>query len=69
MSSVWRAATQHGVDEASIARGAPIGLHEPYREVDRGMVGHIHPENLRGADQEGALRPRCVGRDTAIEQP
>ena len=33
------------------------------------MVGHIHPEDLRGADQKGALRPRCVGRDTAIEQP
>ena len=33
------------------------------------MVGHIHPEDLRGADQKRALRPRRVGRDTAIEQP
>ena len=32
------------------------------------MIGHIHPENLRGADQERALRTRRVRRDTAIEQ-
>ena len=33
------------------------------------MIGHIHPENLRGADQERTLRARCVGRNAAIEQP
>jgi hypothetical protein len=33
------------------------------------MVGHLHPENLRGADQQRALRARRVGGDAAIEQP
>ena len=33
------------------------------------MIGHVHPENLRGADQQRALRARRIGRDAAIEQP
>ena len=64
-----RAAAQHRVDEAGIFRGAPVRLHQPHRQIDRGMIGHIHPENLRGADQQRALRARRVGRNAAIEQP
>ncbi len=33
------------------------------------MVRHVHPENLRGADQKRALRAGRVGRNAAIEQP
>ena len=33
------------------------------------MIGHIHPQDLRGADQKRALRARRVGRDAAVEQP
>ena len=64
-----RAAAQHGVDEAGIFRGAPVRLHQPHRQIDRGVVGHVHPEDLRGADQQRALRARRVGRNAAIEQP
>jgi hypothetical protein len=61
-------AAQHGVDEAGIFGGAPVRLHQPHRKVDGGMIGHVHPENLRRADQQRALRPRRVRRDAAVEQ-
>ena len=64
-----RAAAQHRIDEAGIFRGAPVRLHQPHRQIDRGVIGHVHPENLRGADQQRALRARRVGRNAAIEQP
>ena len=64
-----RAAAQHGVDEAGIFRGPAVRLHQPHRQIDGGMIGHIHPENLRGADQQRALRARRIGRNAAIEQP
>ena len=38
-----RTAAQHRVDEASIFRGASVRLHQPHREIDGGMIGHIHP--------------------------
>ena len=66
-AAISRAAAQDGVDEAGVAAGATIGLHQPHREIDRGMVGHVHPENLRGADQECALRAGRIGRNAAIE--
>ncbi len=44
------------------------GLDQPNRQIDGGVVGHVHPENLRSADQQRALRARRVGRDAAIEQ-
>ena len=64
-----RAAAQHRVDEAGIFRGAPVRLHQPHRQIDRGMIGHVHPEDLRRADQQRALRARRVGRNAAVEQP
>jgi hypothetical protein len=33
------------------------------------MIRHIHPENLRRADQKRALRAGRIGRNAAIEQP
>jgi hypothetical protein len=64
-----RATPQHRVDEAGIFRGAPVRLHQPHRQIDRGVIGHVHPEDLRGADQKRALRARRIGRNAAIEQP
>jgi len=32
------------------------------------VIGHVHPENLGGADQQRALRARCVGWDALVEQ-
>jgi hypothetical protein len=64
-----RAAAQHRIDESCIFRCAPVRLHQPHRQIDRGMIGHVHPQDLRGTDQQRALRARCVGRDAAIEQP
>ena len=47
----------------------PVRLHQPYRQVDRGVIGYIHPDDLRGTDQKRALRARRVAWDAAIEQP
>jgi hypothetical protein len=66
--SLARAAAQHGIDEPGIFRSASIRLHQPHRQIDRGVIGHLHPENLGSTDQERALRARRVGRDAAIEQ-
>jgi hypothetical protein len=44
-------------------------LHQPHREIDRRVIGHVHPEDLRRADQQRALRARRVGRNAAVEQP
>ena len=65
-----RAAAQHRIDEPGIFRGAPVRLHQPHRQIDRGMIGHVHPENLRGADQEArfaraARRSGCRDRAAA----
>ena len=67
--SLAGATAQHRIDEPGIFRGPPIRLYQPHRQIDRGMIGHIHPENLRGADQERALRARRIRGDAAIEQP
>ncbi len=63
-----RATAQHGVDEAGIFGGAAVGLYQPHRQIDRGVIGHVHPENLRGADQQRALRARGVGGNSPIQQ-
>ena len=62
-------AAQHRVDKAGIFRGAPVRLHQPHREIDGGVIGNVHPEDLRRANQERALRARRIGRNAAIEQP
>ena len=68
LGAVARDAAQHGVDEAGIARGAAVGLRQPHRQIDGGVIGHVEPENLRGADQQRGLDPRRVGGKTVVEQ-
>jgi len=68
-SALPRATAQYCIDEASIFRGAPVGLHQADREIDRGVIGHVHPEDLRSADQKRALRARRVSRNAAVKQP
>ncbi len=63
-----RAAAQHGIDETGIARGAPVGLHEANGEIDGRVIRHVHPEDLRRADQERALRARRLGGNALVEQ-
>ncbi len=60
-------AAEHRVDEAGVARAAAVRLHQPHREVDGGMVGHVEPENLRRADQQRRLHPRRVAGNAALE--
>ncbi len=30
----------------------PVGLREPHRQIDGGVIGHAEKKNLRGSDQE-----------------
>ncbi|MGY3558724.1 hypothetical protein ACVWXP_001993 [Bradyrhizobium sp. USDA 4463] len=43
-------------------------MHQAHRQIDRSVIGHVHPEDLGGTNQEGALRARRIGRDTLVEQ-
>jgi hypothetical protein len=63
-----RTAPQHRVDQADIARRAPVGLCQPHGQIDRSVVRHIHPENLRGAEQQRGFRALRIGRHATIEQ-
>ncbi len=65
--AVLRHAPQHGIDQAGIARGAPVGLRQPHREIDRGVVGHLEPEDLHGADQQYGFDARRIARETLVE--
>ena len=47
---------------------AAIGLRQPHREVDRGVIGHVEKQDLRGANQQGRFNPRRFGRRAALEQ-
>ena len=59
---------QHRVDQPGIARAAAVALREPHGKIDRGMVGHIEPEDLRRAGQEDELDARRLGRKALVEQ-
>ena len=63
-----RQAPQHRIDQTGKARRMPVGLHQPYREIDRGVVGHAEKQNLRGADEERGLDARRLRRRAAFEQ-
>ena len=65
--AVLRYAPQHGVDQAGIARGAPVGLRQPHRKIDRGVVGHFEPEDLHRADQQDGLDARGIAGETLVE--
>ena len=64
-----RAAAQHGIDEADIACRAPVGLRQAHGKIDGGVIRHVHPENLRSAEQQRGFRALRIGRHAAIEQP
>ncbi len=68
LRALARDPAEHRVDQSGIARRTPVGLRQPHREIDRGVVGHFEPEDLRGADQQGGLDPRRIGRQPAFEQ-
>ena len=59
---------EHGVDQAGIAGRMAVRLHQTDGEIDRGMVGHVEEENLRGADQERGLGARRFLRQAAFEE-
>ncbi len=62
------AAAQHGIDEAGVFRRASIRLHHADREIDRGVIGNVHPEDLGRADQQRGLRPGRIGWHALVEQ-
>ncbi len=59
---------QHRVDQRGIVPGVTILLREPHRKIDRGVVGHVEKQDLRGADQQRAFDPRRAVGKTAFEQ-
>ena len=63
-----RHAAQHRVDQPGVARGAAVGLRQAHRQIDRGMIGHFEPEDLRGADQQDGFDARRVGGKTLVEK-
>ena len=67
--AVLRNAAQYGVDQPGIARGAAVGLRQPHGEIDRGVVRHVEPEQLRRADEQDGLGARCVTREALVEEP
>ena len=63
-----RTTAQHRVDEADMPRRAPVGLRQPHGQVDGGMIGHVHPQDLRCAEHQRGLRALRIRRHAAIEQ-
>ena len=66
--SFARTAAKHGIDQAGIFRGASVRLHEPHRKIDRGVIGHVHPENLRSPDQKSALSSGRISWNAAVKK-
>ena len=50
--AVARELAQHRVDEAGIVRGVVVGLRQPHRQIDGGVVRHVEKQDLRRADQQ-----------------
>ena len=63
-----RHAAQHGVDQPGVTCRAAVGLRQAHRQIDRGVVGHLEPENLRGAEQQNGLGARRVGGKSLVEE-
>ena len=63
-----RHAAQHRIDQSGIARRAAVGLGQPHRKIDRGMVGHVKPEDLRGPDQQNGFGSRRFRRKSLLEE-
>ena len=58
---------QHGIDEARIARGVFLALHQTHREIDGGVIGHIEKKDLRGAEQQGRVHARDFRRQRTFQ--
>ena len=43
---------QHGIDQPREGRGAGLVAHGAHAKVDGGMIGHVHIQDLRRADQQ-----------------
>ncbi len=65
--AILRDAAQHGVDQSGIARRAAVGLRQPHRQIDRGMIGHVEPQDLHGADQQNGFGARRLGGKSLVE--
>jgi hypothetical protein len=61
-------APQHGIDQAGIVGGIAVGPHQPHREIDGGVVGHIEKKDLRGPDEQSRLDARRLRRRTLFEK-
>ena len=59
---------QHRIDEAGKVRAVAIGLRQPHREIDRGMIGHIEKRICAAPDQQRGLDARRVLRQAALQQ-
>ena len=60
-------AAQHRVDQRGKMLGAPVGLSQAHRHVDRGVVGSLQQQNLGGAQQQRGFDARRIGREAAVE--
>ena len=63
-----RDAPQHRVDQAGKARRVPVGLRQPHRKIDGGVIGHVEKQDLRGAEKQRGLDARRLRRQAAFEQ-
>ncbi len=43
-------------------------MGQPHRQIDRGMVGHFEPEDLRRAEQQDGFDAWRFGRKTLVEK-
>ena len=44
-----------------------VGLREPHRQIDGGVIGHVEKQDLRCADQQDRFDLRRLARQAALE--
>ena len=59
---------QHRIDQARVPRRVPVGLREPHREIDGGVIRNIEKENLRRTEEQRGLDARRLRRRSGIEE-
>ena len=59
--AVLRHTTKYSVDETGVARSTAIGLRQPHRQIDGGVIGNFEPEYLCCAKQHDRFGARRVG--------
>ena len=45
-----------------------VGLRQPHRQIDGGVVGHVEEQDLRGADQQDVFDLRRRRRQALFQQ-